>query len=227
MKWLFFIMALVPAAVMAQCKTYRIGAKGDTLNCVDQQDRKQGKWVMHVEPLRGEPGYEEEGVYKDDKKEGVWRGYNLNGDLLSMESYRWGYKDGISRYFTIQGIAREESWKATNPENPYDTIEVPDLQDPYKVEMKIMKAEGSTVKHGRWQFYEPSTGYIVKTENYFLGKLEDPNKKFLSAGTAGSDSTMQVRKKLSDENKPKEVSDFDKKNSGKKKYKVREGRVGY
>lgn len=226
MKLLLFIIACIPAAVMAQCKTYRIGAKGDTLNCVDQQDHKQGKWVVHVEPLRGEPGYEEEGIFRDDKKEGIWREYNLNGDLIAMENYRWGYKDGISRYYSIQGIYREESWKATNPENPYDTVEVPDLHDPYKVEMKVMKAEGSTIKHGRWQYYEPATGFIVKTENYFFGKLEDPNKKFLSAN-ASADSTMQIRKKLSDENKPKEVADFDKKNSGKKKYKVREGKVGY
>ncbi|BAV05061.1 hypothetical protein SAMN05421788_11598 [Filimonas lacunae] len=226
MKWLLFLLVFAPTWAIGQCKVYRIGAKGDTLNCVDKQDHKQGKWVVHVDALRGEPGYEEEGVYRNDKKEGVWRCYNLNGDIIALESYRWGNKDGVSRYFTIQGLLREESWKATNPENPYDTIEVPDPIDPYKVQMKVIKVEGSTVKHGRWQFYDPSSGMVAKTENYFLGTLEDPNKKYLSANTA-SDSAMQIRKKLSDENKPKEVADFDKKNSGKKKYKVREGRVGY
>lgn len=226
MKWGLLITMLLPLAAMAQCKTFRIGVNGDTLNCVDQQDRKQGKWVMHVEALRGEQGYEAEGVFKDGQKEGLWRSYSLNGDLLALENYRWGYKHGTCQYYNISGLYREENWKATNPENPYDTIEVPDLHDPYKVDLKVMKAEGSTVKHGRWQYYEPATGKILKTENYILGKLEDPNKKYLTAGAA-SDSAMQVRKKLSDDAKPQEVKDYDKKNGRKKSYKERDGKVGY
>lgn len=226
MKWLLILIAFVPFAGKSQCKEFRIGAKGDTLNCKDKGDLKQGKWVTHVEALRGEPGYEEEGVYKNGKKEGVWRCYNLNGDLIAMENYRYGFKDGINRYFNMQGLTREESWKATNPENPYDTIEVPDLFDAGKVEMKVVKAEGSTIKHGRWAYYDASTGQVTKTENYVLGKLEDPNKKYLSGKTA-ADSALQVRKKLSDDNKPKEVADFEKKNAGKKSYKVRNGQAGY
>jgi hypothetical protein len=29
--------------------------------------------VVHVESLRGEPGYEEEGVFENNRKEGEWR----------------------------------------------------------------------------------------------------------------------------------------------------------
>lgn len=229
MKVLLVILACIPVFCVAQCKTFRIGAQGDTLNCVDQQDKKQGKWVVHVEALRGEAGYEEEGLYKDDKKEGLWRAYNLTGDVIAMENYRWGNKNGICQYFTIDGLLREESWRAINPENPYDTIEVPDPADPYKVEMKVVKIDGSSIKHGRWQFFDPTNGHIMKTENYFMGKLEDPNKKFLSAGTTtiAADSTMAIRKKLSDDSKPKEVADFEKKSSKKKSVKIRDGKVGY
>ena len=116
--------------------------------------------------LRGEPGYDEEGVYNDGKKEGVWRMYTLMGDLFAIEKYRWGHKDGVSQYFNIAGITREESWKAVNPANPYDTVDVPDVYDGGKVYRKVVKIEGSTVKHGSWKYY--NEGLFTKTEKYFL-----------------------------------------------------------
>ena len=47
-------------------KSYIIRVKGDTLNCVDQKNRKQGRWVVHVDDLRGERGYEEEAGKKPE-----------------------------------------------------------------------------------------------------------------------------------------------------------------
>ncbi len=52
----------------AQYKSYKISVHGDTLNAIDKNGMKQGKWVVHVDPLRGEPGYEEEGIFVNDKK---------------------------------------------------------------------------------------------------------------------------------------------------------------
>ncbi|MBC7508143.1 MAG: hypothetical protein H7320_05240, partial [Ferruginibacter sp.] len=48
----------------AQYKLFKINNKGDTINAVSQKGVKQGKWVIRTEELRGEPGYEEEGVFK-------------------------------------------------------------------------------------------------------------------------------------------------------------------
>jgi hypothetical protein len=209
-----------------QCKTYKIGVKGDTLNCTDLMNRKQGKWVVHVDALRGEPGYEEEGVYKNDLKEGSWRRYSLMGDLLAQENYRYGYKNGICRYFTLAGLVREESWKASNPDHPYDTVEVPDPINPYRVEMKLVKLEGHTVKHGTWNYYDPETGLITRTERYFLDQKEEPGKKLLAAAgdsTLAASDTTAASKKV----KPKEVLQFEKKNAGKKKVRVRDGMTGY
>ena len=61
---------------MAQYKSYQLSAEGDTLNAIDKKEMKQGKWVIHVEPLRGEPGYEEEGVFKDNNKTWITYFYN-------------------------------------------------------------------------------------------------------------------------------------------------------
>ena len=51
MQFLFFTNG------MAQYKSYKLNAEGDTLNAIDKKDMKQGKWVIHVEPLRGPVGY--------------------------------------------------------------------------------------------------------------------------------------------------------------------------
>ncbi len=97
--------------------------------------RKQGPWVHRYEALRGEPGYEEEGWYENDRKEGEWRLYSLSGDLVGVENYKWGLKDGICRYYTIHGELRlEQSWKALNPDKQYDTLIIEDVDklDSYK-----------------------------------------------------------------------------------------------
>ncbi|MCW3119016.1 MAG: hypothetical protein JWM28_3098, partial [Chitinophagaceae bacterium] len=134
MKTLLSLILLISLNSFSQWKSYIIGVKGDTLNRVDKNGKKQGPWVSHFDELRGEPGFEEEGFYKNDKKEGVWRKYSLVGDLIAMENYRWGNRDGKNAYFTNTGqVIREEGWKAVNPDNPYDTVDVYDVNDPTKI----------------------------------------------------------------------------------------------
>lgn len=225
MKIIFFLLFLISFAANAQWKSYRLTNSGDTINCIDNKDLRQGKWAIKVEGLRGEPGYDEEGIYKDGKKEGIWRVYTTMGDLAALESYRWGNKNGKSQYYNIAGIVREESWKAVNPENPFDTVEVFDPIDPYKVERKVVKIEGTTVKHGTWKYYESGSGTLIKTENYFLDKVVDPGKAYAADGSViPSDSTDVKITKASPKIVPKEVTDFEKK-IGKKKVKVIDGRT--
>jgi hypothetical protein len=198
----------------SQWKTFTISPKGDTLNCVDKHDLRQGRWVNHIDELRGEPGYEEEGLYIDNRKEGTWRIYSLQGDLTGVEFYKWGNKDGVCQYFGINGtLLREESWKALNPDKLYDTIAVedPDHLDHYTT--VIVKNEGVGIKNGVWKYYDPFTGMVSRTENYTLGKLENPGSSSPTAATPPKTVS-----------KPKEVLDFEKK-TGKKKVKVQDGSV--
>jgi hypothetical protein len=226
-----FLLSLLAFAVIfncvAQCRTYMIGIKGDTLNCTDFQNRKQGKWTVHVENVRGEPGYEEEGIYKNDKKEGLWRVYTLMGDLQAIENYKWGGKNGISQYFTLQCLLREESWKVIDPDNPFDTVKVYDLNNPDKFTLKIVKVEGTSEKYGKWKYYNPSTGAIVKTEEYVLGQLIDPLKSPYAKPAQDSMLAQKTIKESSGttKTKPPEVLEYEKKNQ-KKKIKVREGQTG-
>ena len=203
----------------SQLKDYTIGVKGDTLNGVDKNGKKQGKWVIRHDEMRGEPGFEEEGIYVNDRKEGTWRKFTLQGDKFGEENYRWGFKDGESKYYNITGdVLREESWRAFNPDKVYDTIDVEDVVMADHYTKTIIKNEGSSLKHGPWKYYDASTGFITKTEFWILGKLQDANNPIGGAAKkTTSDSTAAVKAK------PKEVLDFEKKNSGKKKVRVRDG----
>src|ERR1044072_2438381 len=100
MRCILVALLFLSVNTFSQLKDYKISVKGDTLNRIDMQGKKQGPWVNRFETIRGEPGYEEEGEYKNDRKEGVWRLYSLKGDLVGIENYRWGFQDGICQYFT-------------------------------------------------------------------------------------------------------------------------------
>ena len=185
------------------------------MNKVDIKNQKQGKWVIRVDEVRGEPGYEEEGVFKNNRKEGTWRIYSLQGDLTGLEFYRWGNKDGTCQYFNSSGsLVREESWRALNPDKLYDTLEIEDIDHLNEYKTVIVKNEGVAIRHGSWKFYDPSTGMINKIQTYTMGKLETPKTEPVSDSTKLATKTMV---------KPKEVQDYEKKNAGKKKIRVRDG----
>lgn len=212
----FILLQLFLFKADAQNNSYKLSVKGDTINAIDNNGLKQGKWVVHVDPLRGERGYEEEGIFLNDKKEGPWRTYTLKGDLIALENYKYGGKDGLSQYFTALGdLVREENWRAYNPDAPYDTIPVYGTGSNEILSYKIVKAEQYSVKNGDWTYYDPSTGRILKLEKYDRGRLMEQPK-----------STEIVTDEPMKKIVPKEVLDYQKKNSGKKKVKVRDGRTG-
>lgn len=213
MRWIIVCALLFSVPAMAQLKDYKLGANGDTLNRVDQAGLKQGPWVIRYESVRGEPGYEEEGVYLNSRKEGEWRLFNLMGDLVGIENYRWGLRDGLSRYLNSDGTTRlEQSWKALNPDKPYDTIQVEDLDKLDSYHTVVVKNEGAALKHGTWRYYDPQSGRVTRTEQYELGRLKNED--------AQAAVEEPARKAVP---KPKEVLDFEKKNAGKKKVRFKDG----
>lgn len=230
MRYIFSLLLVLSITANAQLKSYIIGAKGDTLNRVTAKGQKQGPWFMHAEPLRGEPGYEEEGFFKDDKKEGRWVRYSLQGDKLAVENYRWGQKDGRCEYYNnAEDLIRIESWLASNPNSPYDTIPVTDVNDPTKIiRYEIVKIDEPSVKHGTWRYYDAGTGRVEKSEQWVINRLktkEDVEEELAPIDPANPNATA---KKATEKPKvkPKEVLEFEKKNAGKKKVKMRDGNTG-
>src|SRR5687768_10637281 len=184
MRWLLICFLLISFTGYGQLKDYTISVKGDTLNAVDIKGLKHGKWIHRYDEVRGEPGFEEEGEYLDGRKEGIWRKYTLMGDLIAIETYRWGYKDGVSQYFNALGeLLREESWKALNPDKQYDTIDVEDIDNLNNYKRVVVKNEGAGIRHGAWKYYDPISGFVNKTEIYVLGALQTNKKNSTPAVT--------------------------------------------
>jgi hypothetical protein len=232
MRFILALLLLISIQSFGQkWKSFTISPKGDTLNRVDQQGRKQGPWVLREEALRGNPGFEEQGHFLDDKKNGRWVRFSLIGDIIAEENYRWGALDGRQKYYTqIGDLEREESWRAVDPyKGNFDTVNVYDVIDPSKVIDRVVVpvTPGTSNKHGLWTYYDPRTGFIETKERYFMNKIQtntdgvddgliDPST---STGKAASDSVKKV-------SKPQVILDYEKKNSGKKKVKTRDGKTG-
>ena len=232
MRFIIIFFLLISINSFGQWKDYKINKRGDTLNRVDMKDRKQGPWVIHVDDLRGERGYEEEGYFENDVKEGEWKRYSLDGVKIAEENYRWGKLNGKQKYFTYNGgLLREESWRAMDPANAYDTIPVYDLKDPTKeIDRVVVKNDGYAVKHGKWNYYDPAAGVMAASEVYWMNKLQTDDGELINDGeikpisVSASKAKSDTAKKTV--TKPQAVLDYEKKNEGKKKIKVRDGRTG-
>lgn len=216
-----FVLIIIPFLFVmnasAQYKSFQLTSEGDTINAITKDGLKSGKWIIHVDEIRGESGFEEEGVFDKDKKEGVWRIYNLKGDLIGVESYKFGGKDGIQQYYTYLGdLYREESWRGYNPDAPYDTIPVYGDGNGEVIDQKIVKAVQYSVKHGEWKYYEPGSGRLIKTEKYDRGfPFKNPSAPVV---------TTTVTDKNKKPDKTPEMLLWEKKNKGKKKV-LRDGRT--
>jgi hypothetical protein len=238
MRYLLIVALFLSIKGQAQLKSYILNSRGDTLNRVDLKGQKQGPWVIRVDEVRGERGYEEEGYFKNDQKEGTWRRFTLEGDMIAIENYRFGMLHGKCMYFTNAGEPlREESWRAIDPSHPYDTVNVLDVNDPSIILRKeVIKVEPKSYKHGTWNYYNTEYGTIAKTEEWVMNRT----KEEIAAAASGDDdlvpvdvagSTKTTAKKddktPTTTKKPQAILDYEKKNSGKKKVKVRDGSTGF
>jgi hypothetical protein len=232
MRLILVLSLFISINGFAQWKTYILSVRGDTLNRVDMKGQKQGPWVVNVPDLRGERGYEEEGYYENDQKEGGWKKFSLEGVKIAEENYRWGKLNGRQQYFTYNGgLMREESWRAMDPAVAFDTVAVYDLKDPTKeIDRVVVKNDGIAMKHGKWNYYDPKEGTIEATEYYVMNKLQTDDGGMinddeirpigLGNGKAKSD-TVGIKV-----TKPQAILDYEKKNAGKKKVKTRDGNTG-
>lgn len=137
-------------------------AQGKATNQRDAQHRKQGYWVETVGEIRGEPGYTQEGVYKNDRKEGVWKKTSPIGTLLSEETYKHNVLDGLCKYYFPNGkLSEEGSWLATEIPGEKDTIMVIDPVTNVETPTVIIRL-GNAVRNGVWKVFDEETGKMVK-----------------------------------------------------------------
>src|SRR5687768_6766434 len=79
----------------------------DTINRVDANGKKQGKWIVLGKHRPGEcfePEQKvEEGKYTDNKKTGVWIDYHCNGKMKTRFTFVNGRPSGPMKIFHENG----------------------------------------------------------------------------------------------------------------------------
>ncbi|GAB4277955.1 MAG: hypothetical protein Kow0068_01330 [Marinilabiliales bacterium] len=81
----------------------------DTLNRVDENNMKQGYWVIYDETNTYKV---EEGRYQNNRKVGVWKGYYPNGNIKHEITFVNGRADGYAKFYYEDGKVSEEGiWK--------------------------------------------------------------------------------------------------------------------
>jgi antitoxin component YwqK of YwqJK toxin-antitoxin module len=242
MHYITLFVLLISVNGFAQYKDYNLNTKGDTINIIDAKGYKQGKWINRIEENMGEPGFQEEGKYKNNEKEGNWNLYSLMGDPIGLEVYSYGQKNGKQQYFDIHGnLTREESWMAITPDNMYDTVSVPDWRKDATGntnKLVVVKLEGNSLRDGSWKYYDDK-GKLVRSEKYIRDRMEESTittYDFVTGKVSGKEivkydieSGKPIAKSGYDKPKtpakPKQVNDFEKTKKGKKK-KYQDGSTG-
>lgn len=65
----------------------------DTINFTDNNGLKQGRWIVFYNATSKSDSLNqklisEDGIYKDNKKHGLWKYYNLDGSLKNSIEYK-------------------------------------------------------------------------------------------------------------------------------------------
>jgi hypothetical protein len=156
----FLLLSLLGTGGIAQVKS----------NQRDAQHRKQGHWVEQVAELRGEPGYTWEGVYKNDRKEGIWKKSSTMGNPMAEETYKNNVLDGYCKYYYPGGKLSEEGmYMPTEIEGQRDTIMIIDPVTNVETPTEIIR-KGNPVRNGVWKLYDEETGKMVK-QYYKRGEI--------------------------------------------------------
>lgn len=117
MKHLLFIGLFLIGSFFLNGQTFDL-VEGDTINLVDENKRRQGKWIVKANP-RMHKGYKpgsvvEEGVYKSSRKEGVWKKYYPSGKLRSEITYKSSRPYGpYVLYYENGNIEEQSNWART------------------------------------------------------------------------------------------------------------------
>jgi hypothetical protein len=100
----------------------------DTINMTDANGKKQGKWILRAMHKPGKctniHQTLEEGMYKDNKRLGVWKEYHCNGKLKSSITYVNGHPEGPTTMYYDNGSVKEDgTWKQNRWVGAYKSVD--------------------------------------------------------------------------------------------------------
>jgi antitoxin component YwqK of YwqJK toxin-antitoxin module len=111
----FYICFFLVVVSVAQPQSYELEGN-DTINVVDAFGKKQGKWIIRGKHKPGTcyaPEQKvEEGLYKENRKTGLWTEWYCNGNLKNKITFVNGRPDGYAIMYHENGkISEEGIWK--------------------------------------------------------------------------------------------------------------------
>jgi antitoxin component YwqK of YwqJK toxin-antitoxin module len=166
---------LPPAKIVSEDKTIRIVSyevleNGDTINKLDQNKVKHGKWLQYTEGKYSDPSMYEYGNYDNNKRSGKWMVYDTEGRIMAEENYKQGLKDGEARYFEQGALYCIGNYLALKSKYEYDTVMV---ENPVTNALRpvVIKASVGSVRHGLWTFYDVYTHKVERVVEYQVDEV--------------------------------------------------------
>jgi hypothetical protein len=140
--------------------SFEVLDNGDTINKLDNQQQRQGKWLIETPARYDEPAFFELGYYTNNVRTGSWKSYSYDGILLAEENYRNNLKYGEARYFDNGALICVGNYYALNATHKYDTILVESGNGNDWKTVVVPSMLGS-VRHGLWTFYDPKRKKLI------------------------------------------------------------------
>lgn len=195
-------LVLFSANVQAQPEKPRVPRKGEAINQVDAQGKRNGMWLNMIDASKGEAAYSEFGTYQHGQKFGPWYKLNKGGDLVAIENYRKDVFDGEVKYFTNGQVTVIGRYRGLNPDVAVDTIMV---EDPVTELQQLVpiRSDYGTVRHGTWRYYNETNGMLTKVEEYQVDSLI--YEEYFKYSKQDSLRHLQRLKNMGNPNMPRET----------------------
>ncbi len=117
-KYILIILLLVTfyqPSVFANNNIFQTST--DTINRTDSAGLKQGFWIIYQ---NDGSKIQEKGLYKNNKKNGVWINFYSNGNTKSKITYNNGSPSGYATFFYENGkISEQGNWQKDHWVGPY------------------------------------------------------------------------------------------------------------
>jgi antitoxin component YwqK of YwqJK toxin-antitoxin module len=140
------------------------------ININDSKGKPDGVWYTYTPAQMGEPAMAVLGSYDHGDKTGTWYTSDGQGNMLSIEQYKYNVKDGEMKYFENGQLSCVGHYRGLNPSYKVDTVLI---THPITGEEKYfyVPTERGSVRHGMWRFYDPLSGRLIREEEYQIDDL--------------------------------------------------------
>lgn len=189
-----FLLLLLP--VFASSQSFELYQE-DTINRIDNTKKKQGLWVIFGRMKKNsdfdDDQKAEEGKYKNNKREGLWKFYYASGSLKGKIPYESGIQKGYAVIYHENGNVLEEgAWRNNRWVGEYKLYhENGKVSQEFRFNntgkregpQKYYYEDGSLMLEGNWKdgkengtVVEYTEGGAIKAKKVFTGGEIDPHK---------------------------------------------------